>query len=166
MSVFHWTNLRKRIPRVCMYNRISWNFVFSSNPCTRGTWNFDSSSNPCTRLHESEKTKSWDVLKKKYQIAKWCRGGGSGGRVHFFFWIWHIFLIFNLKILQIWFSYVSRCHLKAFFTRLSKQVSLFDISDWKKIENCVRSCQHIGGTPCNKISVYDISFRVCNTSKI
>ena len=44
----------------------TWNFVFSSNPCTRvhdimfflqiyvppGTWNFDSSSNPCTPVHE------------------------------------------------------------------------------------------------------------------
>ena len=29
------------------------------------SWNFVSSSNPCTRVHESEKTKSWDVLKKR-----------------------------------------------------------------------------------------------------
>jgi hypothetical protein len=29
------------------------------------TWNFVSSSNSCTRVHESEKTKSWDILKKR-----------------------------------------------------------------------------------------------------
>ena len=42
-------------------------------------------------------------------------------RVEFFFLEFDTFLIFNLKILPIWFSQVSRCHLKAFFTRISNR---------------------------------------------
>ena len=38
-----------------------------------GTWNFVFSSKSCTRLHESEKTKSWDILKK----SGWGRLGAK-----------------------------------------------------------------------------------------
>ena len=66
-----------------------------------------------------------------------------------FFLEFDIFLIFNLKILPIWFFQVSKCYLKAFFTRISKQGLLFDICMWFfNFQNLVRSCQHIGGTPC------------------
>ena len=44
--------------------------------------------------------------------------------------IWHLFLILNLKILPIWFSHVSRCHLKDFYSRISKQGLLFGICDF------------------------------------
>ena len=64
----------------------------------------------------------------------------------FFFGIWHIFLIFKLKILPISFSQVSRCHLKAFFTTISKQVLLFGICGFINYKIRVQSCQHIGGT--------------------
>ena len=61
----------------------------------QGTWNFVFSSNPCTwvheilfllqfhvpRIHESEKTKSWDILKKKLAGGG---GAGLGGMVQFF----------------------------------------------------------------------------------
>ena len=58
--------------------KMSQDFVFSDS-CTRvhgilsllqihvstpGTWNFVFSSNSCTKVQESEKTKSWDILKK------------------------------------------------------------------------------------------------------
>ena len=63
--------------------------------------------------------------------------GGGGGRWWeegagkiFFFGIWHFFFIFILKILPIWFSQVSKCHLKAFFPRILKQGLLFDICDF------------------------------------
>ena len=59
----------------------------------------------------------------------WKVMGGRDREEFFFFRIWHFFfLIFNLKILPI--SKVSRCHLKAFFPRISKQGLLFDICDF------------------------------------
>ena len=62
--------------------------------------------------------------------------GGGGGRWwegeagKNFFLEFDTFFIFNLKILPIWFSQVSRCHLKAFFPRILKQGLLFDICDF------------------------------------
>ena len=40
------------------------------------------------------------------------------------------FLIFNSKILPIWFSQVSRCHMKDFPSRILKQGLLFGICDF------------------------------------
>ena len=57
-------------------------------------------------------------------------GGGRGqGR---FFWggISHLFLISNLKILPIWFSQISRRHLKDFYSKILKQGLLFGIRDF------------------------------------
>ena len=57
------------------------------------------------------------------------------------FQIWHFFLILNLKILPIWFSQVSRCHLKDFYSRILKQGLLFAICDfsifkiWSEVVN-------------------------------
>ena len=68
-----------------------------------------------------------------------------GGRAQNHFSDRKLFFIFNLKILLIWFCWVSRCHLKALFTNSSKQILLFEIC---RLQNWVRSCQHIGGTPC------------------
>ena len=82
-------------------------------PCT-GTWIWRKNKIPFTQVHESEK-----------------KSDNEGGGVRFF--IWHISLIFNLKILSIQFCYVSRCHLKVFFIRISKQVLLFEICSFK---NC------------------------------
>ena len=74
----------------------------------------------------------WHYQEMGVQEA-WCQ---------FFFWIWQHFFILNLKILTIWISSISRCHLKDFFTKISKQALLFEICNW------VRSCQQIGGTFC------------------
>ena len=37
---------------------------------------------------------------------------------------------------------------KSFFPRIAKQGLLFDICDFFNFQNLVRSCQHVGGTPC------------------
>ena len=55
------------------------------------------------------------------------------------FWNLTHFLIFKLKIPPIQFSYVSTCHLKGFFTNISKYVSLLPK---------LSSKLYIGGTPC------------------
>ena len=92
-------------------------FCFFFKSMYPGTWNFVSSSNPCTRVHE-RKIFSDNAVGVVWRI--------------FFFGIWHFFLIFNLKILPIWFSQVSRCHMKDFFTRILKQVLLFEICGFRK----------------------------------
>ena len=51
-------------------------------------------------------------------------------RCKIFFKICHRFLISNLKILPIWFSQFSKCHLKDFHSRISKQGLLFGICDF------------------------------------
>ena len=51
-------------------------------------------------------------------------------RCKIFFKICHRFLISNLKILPIWFSQLSKCHLKDFHSRISKQGLLFGICDF------------------------------------
>ena len=53
------------------------------------------------------------------------------------FAFWYFFLKFNLKILPIWFCWVSRCQMKDFFTNFLKQVLLFKICGFKncKIES-------------------------------
>ena len=73
-------------------------------------------------------------------------GGGGEGQGRFFFWNLTLFLIFNLKILPIWFSQVSRCHLKAFFPKDFKTGLTFWHMWFSNFQNLVRICQHIGGT--------------------
>ena len=95
-------------------------------------------------------------VQKKFFFARgrWCRRHyqlrWQGAKIYFFcqgevvqeafsaevagcktiFQIWNFFLIFNLKILPIWFCWVSRCHLKGFYLNFSKPVLLFDICDF------------------------------------
>ena len=63
------------------------------------------------------------------------------------------FLKFNLKILSILFCWVSRCHLKAFFTRISNTGLNLDMWFFN-FQNLVRSCQHIDGTPCKIVTAH------------
>ena len=79
--------------------KITWNFVSSSIPCTPDTWIREN------KILGHFKKKCQGVVVKQVQVV-WCK---------FFFWNLTHFLIFNLKILPIWFSQISRCHLKAFF---------------------------------------------------
>ena len=79
-----------------------------------------------------------------YREMKLLLPGGSGaggtinwgGRVQNHFSDLTFFFILNLKILPIWFSQVSRCHLKGFHSRISKQGLLFGIFDFSIFKIC------------------------------
>ena len=63
------------------------------------------------------------VFRFRWHYEKNCQGVKvqvQVARCKTFFGIWQLFLILNLKILPIWFSYVSRCHLKDFFHKVFK----------------------------------------------
>ena len=117
-------------------------FIFSDSCtqiCTCIWWR---NKIPCTQVHGFDEEKKFHVRvhgfeeKTKFHLPKYMNLRKNlimrwGGDVRFF--IWQISLIFNLKILSIQFCYVSRCHLKVFFIRISKQVLLFEICSFK---NC------------------------------
>ena len=83
----------------------------------------------------------WSLALDLSIINHYWKGVGGGGREDFFLGIWHLFLISNLKILSIWFSQVSRCHLKDCYSRILKQGLLFAICDfsifkiWSEVVN-------------------------------
>ena len=89
------------------------------------------------------RTKIWKlkhhICQKISPVLKFLNKKLSDGRFR-----WHSaksFLISNLKILPIWFSQVSRCHLKDFYSRILKQGLLFAICDfsifkiWSEVVN-------------------------------
>ena len=81
------------------------------------------------------------------------------GRVQNHFSDGTLFFIFNLKILPILFCWVSRCHLKALFTKVLRSGLTFWNIWIQKLQNWVRSCQHIVGTPCTSVSTQVIEIR-------
>ena len=88
-------------------------------------------------LKSKKKFQTWKMVtlppKKNFFLPGGSGAGGIiswGGRVQNHFSDLTLFLIFNLKILPIWFCWVSRCHLKGFYSRILKQILFFDICDF------------------------------------
>ena len=110
-------------------------FCFFFKSMYPGTWNFVSSSNPCTRVHESEK--------KKYFLIM---GGWTGFLFSFFF---GNFFQQVKKLLNFWDAVnIKVAKFKLDHLRFYCKWDFFDRKIWK-IRNWNQSWVLIGGTPCS-----------------
>ena len=116
-------------------------FCFFFKSMYPGTWNFVFSSNPCTmNLRKQNLGTFWKMW--------WWKVVGGRGREETFFWNLTIFFYIQFKDTFYLILPAFKVSSKSFFSKNFKKGLTFWHMWFFNFQNLVRSCQHIDGTPC------------------
>ena len=103
----------------------------------------------------------WQLRTKFWKLKNHICLKVSPGMVEFPFWKLKKKIIFNLKILPIWFCWIQVSSKRFLFKNFKTDLTFWYMWFFN-FQNLVWSCQHIDGTPCIFISYCTSNSNSCN----